>query len=51
MQTGVEAQGTLFKSTHFLETKCHIVHSNLDQEAVLRILLELQPVEKGLGFL
>ena len=51
METGVEAESTLFKSSHFLETKCHIVHSHLDQEAVLRVLLELESIEEGLSLL
>ena len=51
MQTSIEAESTLFKGAHFLETQSHVVHRDLDQEAVLGVLLELQSIQEGLCLL
>ena len=51
MQTGVETKSALFESSHFLEAQSHVMHSDLDQEPILGVLLEFQPVEKRLSFL
>ena len=51
MQTGVETKSALFESSHFLEAQSHVMHSDLDQEPILGVLLKFQPVEKRLSFL
>ena len=44
-QTGVEADAALLKSSHFLEAKSHVVHSDLNQVTVRGVPLEHEPVE------
>jgi hypothetical protein len=51
VQAGVETEGTFFKSAHFLKAKGHVVHGNLDEEAVLGISLELKSVKERLRLL
>ena len=51
VQAGVKAKSALLERSHFLKAQRHVVHGDLDQEPVLGVLLELEPVEKGLRFL
>jgi len=41
VQTGIEAESTFFEGAHFLEAQGHVVHRDLDEEAVFGVLLEL----------
>jgi hypothetical protein len=51
VKAGIQTKSALFKGAHFLEAQGHVVHGDLDQETVFRVLLELETVEEGLGFL
>ena len=51
MKACVEAESTLLQGAHFLEAQGHIVHGDLDQEAILGVLLELETVKQRLSFL
>ena len=51
MKACVEAESTLLQGAHFLEAQGHIVHCDLDQEAILGVLLELETVKQRLCFL
>ena len=44
VQTGVKAKSALFESSHFLKAQRHVMHSDLDQEPVLGVLLEFESV-------
>jgi hypothetical protein len=51
MQASIKAKRTLLERPHLLEAQRHVVHRHLDQKAVFRVLLELKPIEEGLGLL
>ena len=51
MQACVQTKSAFFERTHLLEAQRHIVHSDLNQESVLGVLLEFEPIEERLRLL
>lgn len=51
MEAGIEAKCALFESAHLLEAQGHVMHCDLNQKPIFRILLELEAVEESLRFL
>ena len=51
LQASIEAQSALLECSNLLKAEGHIVHGNLDQESIFRVLLKLESVEEGLGLL